>query len=140
MANPIVLLDATMTIGPSTFDISPWLKKLELKDTFEAKKTTNFRSGGAEENKGGLESFEAALTLNQDYDAAALDEAMWALRRATVTFAARAQQSAVTSSNPQYSGKLVVVSWVPISGSVGDVGEVDVTFPGSGPLARATAT
>jgi hypothetical protein len=140
MANPIVLLDATMTIGAATFDISPWLKKLELSDGFEVKKTTNYRSGGAEENKGGLESFEAALTLNQDYDAAALDEIMWAMRRSVVTFAARAQQSAVTSSNPQYSGKLVIEKWVPISGSVGDVGEVDVKFTGSGPLVRATAT
>jgi|SRR6185295_8381457 len=140
MANPIVLLDATMNIGPAGFDISPWLKKLELSDEFEAKKTTNYRSGGAEENKGGLESFEAALTLNQDYDAAALDDVMWALRRSTVTFAARAQQSAVTTSNPQYSGKLVITKWVPIAGNVGDVAEVEVTFPGSGPLARATAT
>jgi hypothetical protein len=140
MATPIVLLDATMTIGPATFDISPWLKKLELSDEFEVKKTTNYRSGGAEENQGGLESFEAALTLNQDYTAAALDEVMWALRRGVVTFAARAQQSAVTSSNPQYSGKLVIEKWVPIAGNVGDVGEVDVKFTGSGPLVRATST
>lgn len=140
MANPIILLDATMNIGPAGFDISPWLKKLELSDEFEAKKTTNYRSGGAEENKGGLESFGAALTLNQDYDAAALDDVMWALRRSTVTFSARAQQSAVTTSNPQYSGKLVITKWVPIAGNVGDVAEVEVSFPGSGPLARATST
>jgi hypothetical protein len=138
MANPIILLDATLGIANN--DVSAWCKKIELKDTFEVKKTTNYRSGGAEENKGGLESFEAAITFNQDYDAAALDEIMWALRRQTVTFTARAQLSAVTSSNPQYSGKLVVSSWTPIAGSPGDVGEVDVTYPGSGPLARATAT
>lgn len=138
MANPIVLLDATLGIANN--DVSAWCKKLELKDDFEAKKTTNFRSGGAEENKGGLESYEASITFNQDYDAAALDSIMWALRRAVVTFAARAQQSAVTSSNPQYSGFLLITGWTPIAGSVGDLGEVDVTYPGSGPLVRATAT
>ncbi len=46
----------------------------------------------------------------------------------------------MTSSNPQYSGSLLITEWVPIAGSVGDLGEVDVTYPGSGPLARATAT
>ncbi len=138
MANPIVLLDATLSVANN--DLSAWCKKIELKDTIEAKKTTTFRSGGAEENKGGLESYEAAITFNQDYDASALDSIMWALRRAVVTFAARAQQSAVTSSNPQYSGSLLITEWVPIAGSVGDLGEVDVTYPGSGPLARATAT
>lgn len=138
MANPIVLLDAQLSVANN--DLTAWCKKLELPDEFEVKKTTTFASGGAEENKGGLESFEASITFNQDYDAAALDSIMWALRRSVVTFTARAQIGAVTSSNPQYSGKLVIQKWVPISGNVGDVGEVDVTFTGSGPLARVTAT
>lgn len=138
MANPIVLLDATLSIANN--DLSSWCKKIELSDEFEAKKTTNFRSGGAEENKGGLESFEAAITFNQDYDAAALDSIMWALRRSVVTFSARAQQSAVTTSNPQYSGSMLITKWTPIAGNVGDLGEVDVTYPGSGVLVRATTT
>jgi hypothetical protein len=29
---------------------------------------------------------------------------------------------------------------VPVSGNVGDVAEVDVTYPGSGPLVRPTST
>jgi hypothetical protein len=136
--NPIVLLDATFSCANN--DLSEWIKKIEFKDTFETKKTTNFRSGGAEENKGGLESFEIGITFNQDYDAGKIDEIMWALRRGVVTFAGRAMQSAVTSSNPQYSGKFVMNGWTPISGAVGDVGEVDVSFPGSGPLVRATST
>ena len=136
--NPIVLLDATLSIANN--DVSEWCKKIEFKDTYEVKKTTNYRSGGAEENKGGLESFEVSITFNQDYDAAKIDEIMWALRRSVATFAGRAKQSAVTSSNPQYSGSFVINSWTPIAGSVGDVGEVDVSFPGSGPLVRATST
>jgi hypothetical protein len=138
MANPIILLDATLSIANN--DLSAWCKKIEISDEYEVKKTTNYRSGGAEENKGGLESFDIAITFNQDYDVSALDDIMWALRRGTVTFSARAQQSAVTTSNPQYSGKIVISKWTPISGNVGDLGEVDVTFPGSGPLARATST
>lgn len=134
----IVLLDAQLSIANN--DLTDHTAKIELSDEFEAKETTTFGSGGAEENLGGLEKFEAAITFKQDYDDNGLDEIMWALRRQVVTFAARAKETAVSASNPQYSGSIVITKWVPIAGSVGDVGEVDVTYPGSGPLARATST
>lgn len=134
----IVLLDAQLSIANN--DLTDYTSKIELSDEFEVKQTTNFGSGGAEENLGGLEKFEASITFKQDYDDNAIDEIMWNLRRSVVTFAARAKESAVSASNPQYSGSIVINKWVPISGNVGDVGEVDVTFPGSGPLARATST
>lgn len=134
----IVLLDAQLSIANN--DLTDWCSKIELSDEFEAKKTTTYGSGGAEENLGGLESFEAAITFKQDYDAAALDDIMWALRRSVVTFAARAMEDAVSSNNPQYSGSILINKWTPIAGNVGDVAEVDVSYPGSGPLARATST
>ena len=134
----IVLLDAQLSIAGN--DLTDWCSKIELSDEFEDKETTTFRSGGATEVLGGLEKFEAAITFKQDYDDNALDEVMWALRRQVVTFAARAKEVAVTASNPQYGGSILINKWVPIAGSVGDVGEVDVTYPGSGPLARATST
>lgn len=134
----IVLLDAQLSIANN--DLTQWCAKIELSDEFEDKSTTTFASGGAEEVLGGLEKFEAALTFKQDYDVSQIDQIMWALRRTVVTFAARAKVSAVTTSNPQYSGKLLINKWVPIAGSVGDVAEVDVTYPGSGPLGRVTST
>lgn len=134
----IVLLDAQISIANN--DLTGFCAKLELSDEFEDKSTTTFGSGGAEEVLGGLEKFEAALTFKQDYDAAQIDSIMWALRRTVVTFAARAKIAAVTANNPQYSGKLLITKWTPIAGSVGDVAEVDVTYPGSGPLGRVTST
>lgn len=134
----IVLLDAQLSVADN--DLTDWTSKIELSDEFEAKKITNFGSGGAEENKGGLEKFEIAITFLNDYDDNALDEIMWNLRRQTVTFACRAMETAVAASNPQYSGSFVLTKWVPIAGNVGDVAEVDVTYPGSGPLVRATST
>ena len=134
----IVLLDAQLSIANN--DVTDWTAKLELSDEFAAKDVTTFASGGAEENLGGLEKFEASITFKQDYADNMLDEIMWALRRSVVTFAARADLDAVSASNPQYSGSILINKWIPIAGSVGDVAEVDVTYPGSGPLARATST
>lgn len=130
----IVLLDAQLSIANN--DLTNWTSKIELSDEFEAKQTTNFGSGGAEEVLGGLEKFEAAITFKQDYDDNQLDEIMWALRRTVVTFAARPKVAIVGASNPKYSGSILITKWVPLSGEVGDVAEVDVTYPGSGPLAR----
>lgn len=134
----IVLLDAQLSIANN--DLTNYCSKIELSDEFEAKKTTNFGSGGAEENKGGLEKFEISITFLQDYDDNLLDEIMWGLRRSNATFSCRPQASAVSASNPQYSGTIVITKWVPLAGAVGDVAEADVTFPGSGPLVRATST
>lgn len=134
----IVLLDAQLSIANN--DLTDWCSKIELSDEFEKKVTTTFGSGGAQEHEGGLEEFEISIDFKQDYDDNAIDDIMWALRRQKVTFTTRAMEDAVSSSNPQYSGLLVVTKWVPLAGAVGDVGEASVTYPGSGPLARATST
>lgn len=133
-----VLLDAQLDINGT--DLTQWCAKIELMDEFEDKDTTTYASGGAKEVQGGLESGEVSITFKNDYAAAALDSIMWALRRSVVTWKARADLDPVTTSNPQYSGSLLVNKWTPINGSVGDVAEVDVSFPLSGPMARATST
>lgn len=133
-----VLLDAQLAIGGT--DVTQWCAKLEISDTFEDKETTTFASGKAKERMGGLEDSDVGITFKNDFAAAALDSIMWALRRTVVVWAARANASAVTASNPQYGGSILINKWTPISGSVGDVAEVDVTFPGSGPMTRILTT
>lgn len=133
-----VLLDAVLVIDGD--DLTEWCAKIELEDEFEDKDATTYGSNGAKEVLGGLESGKVGITFKNSYTAGELDEIMWAKRRSVVTWSARAASSAVNSSNPQYSGELLVNSWSPIKGNVGDVAEVDVSFPLSGPMARATST
>lgn len=133
-----VLLDAVLVIDGD--DLTDWCAKIELEDEFEDKEITTYGSNGAKEVLGGLESGTIGITFRNSFTAGELDEIMWAKRRSVVTWTARAAASAVDSSNPQYSGELLVNSWSPIKGNVGDVAEVDVSFPMSGPMARATST
>lgn len=133
-----VLLDAVLVIDGD--DLTDWCAKIELDDEFEDKDVTTYGSAGAKEVLGGLESGKVGITFKNDYAVGMLDDIMWAKRRQVVTWSARAASSAVNSSNPQYSGSLLVNSWSPIKGNVGDVAEVDVSFPLSGPMARATST
>jgi len=133
-----VLLDAILSINSN--DVTEWCAKVELTDEFEEKDVTTFDSGGARKVLGGLESGSIGITFRNSHTAGELDEVMWALRRQVVPFTVRADAAVVSTSNPQYSGNLLVNQWSPIMGSVGDVNEFDVTFPLSGPLVRATST
>lgn len=133
-----VLLDAQLSINST--DLTQWCAKVELDDTFEEKDVSTFASGGAKEVLGGQESGSLGITFRNSHTAGELDSIMWALRRTVVTFTTRADAAAVSTSNPQYSGSILVNQWSPIMGSVGDVNELDVTYPLSGVLVRATGT
>lgn len=133
-----VLLDAVLSIDNN--DLTQWCAKVELTDEFEEKEVTTFSSGGAKEVLGGLESGNVGITFRNSHTAGELDEIMWALRRSVVPFTVRADAAVVSTSNPQYSGNLLVTQWSPIMGSVGDVNELDVTYPLSGVLVRSTST
>lgn len=133
-----VLLNAQLSIDSN--DLTQWVSKVELSAEFEEKDVTTFDSDSAKEVLGGLESGSIGITFKNSHSSGELDEILWALRREVVSFATRADEASVSSSNPQYSGDLLVNQWSPIAGSVGDVNEFDVTFPLSGPLVRSTST
>jgi len=90
---------------------------------------------------GGLASGSLALTFKQDVAASQIDSIMWPLflTRTPQTFEVRADSGSVGADNPSYSGNVLVKEWKPLAGSVGDVAEVEVTFPTSGAITRATS-
>lgn len=132
-----VLLDCYVAING--VDRSGNVSKAEVDDSFETKETTNFGSGGAKTNLAGLEEGSISITFKNDFAVGALDEAMWALRRQVVPFEIRPSAEARSTSNPAYTGNILINGWKPIAGSVGDVAEVDIEFPLDGPLARQTS-
>lgn len=138
MAKQVLLMSYLNLAGN---DLSAACSKIELTVEMEEKDSTTFGSGGAKENLGGLESGSLSLAFKNDYDAAAIDSIMWTLMktRTPQTFRTRPNQAPVGAANPEYSGKVLIKEWKPINGSVGDLAEVDVSYPTSGPTERATA-
>ena len=126
-------------ISLNAVDLSNWCSKIELSMEVEDEDGTTFGSGGWSEVLAGLRSFELGLTFKQDVAAAQLDQQLFTLFGTVVPFEIRLNNAVVGTSNPKYTGSVMVKEHTPISGAVGDVAEVDVTFPGSGALARATA-
>ena len=133
----MVLLAEYVSIA--TNDLKTWANKAELAVEVEEKDVTTFASLGWKEVLGGLKSGQMALEFKQDYAAAALDAIMWPLLGTVVAFEVRADQGAVTTSNPKYTGNLLIKEWNPLTGSVGDEATAKVTFPTSGAVTRATS-
>ncbi|MFF1744740.1 phage tail protein [Streptomyces mirabilis] len=119
-------------------DLSAYTKKAELTAKVEEKEVTTYGSQGWKEVLGGLKSGELGIDFLQDVAAAALDSIMWPLLGTVVTFEVRLNNSAASTSNPKYTGSVLVNGWNPIQGSVGDEASVGVSYPTSGVVTRAT--
>lgn len=120
-------------------DYSDFVRKAELKVEVEDKDVTTFGSSGWNESLGGLKSGEISIEFLQDFASGELDDDMWALLGTVVTFEVRPTSSAVGTSNPKYTGSVLVNGWNPITGGVGDEATVSVSFPVTGAVTRATS-
>lgn len=119
--------------------LSSYTKKAELSIEVEDKDVTTYGSLGWTERIGGLKSGELAVEFLQDFAASQLDSIMWPLLGTVVPFEVRPDQAAVGTSNPKWTGSILIKAWNPIEGSVGDEATVGVSFPTSGAVTRATA-
>lgn len=100
--------------------------------------TTDFDSAGWVEVIGGLKSGSLAITFDDDVAASAIDSVLWPLLGTVVTYEVRATNAAVGTSNPKFTGSVLINSHT-LGGSVGDLAGKTVTYPTSGAVTRATA-
>lgn len=131
----MVLLASYVSLN--AIDYSGNSSKIELATEVDAQDVTTFASLGWKEVLGGLKSAGLGVTFKQDVAAAAIDSQLFALLGTLVPFEVRLSNAAVGASNPKYTGLVLVQSWKPIGGTVGDVAEVDVEWPSSGAVTRA---
>lgn len=133
---PTVLTDAYISIAGNV--VSDHGNKVELAVQVEDKETTTFGQG-YKTLVGGLKSGSVKVTFLNDFSASNLDSIFWPLLGTVVTFEIRPTSSAVSTTNPKYTGSMLIKEWNPMSGSVGDVDTLDVEYPTSGTVTRATS-
>lgn len=88
---------------------------------------------------GGLKDWSVSIEFNSDFAASAVDATLWPLLGTTTTVKIRPTSSAIGTTNPEYSGPVLVSQVNPVGNSVGDKASVSVQWPGAGTLARATS-
>lgn len=135
---PMVLTASFLNLGGT--DVSSYTSKVEVVVEVDDKDVTTFGSGGWKQFLGGLKFGHVAITWKNDVTVGDLDSILWGFGLGTIqTFEVRAANTARSTSNPAYTGSVLVKTLTPISGAVGDVNEQSVTYPTSGAVTRATS-
>jgi hypothetical protein len=119
-------------------DLSDHAKSIELNVEAEELETTAFSADGFKEHIGGLKGGSLSITFNQDFAASSVDATLWPLLGTVVTFAVKAVKAAVSATNPSYSGSVLISNYSPLGNGVGELAEVQVQFPTTGVVTRAT--
>lgn len=126
-------------VSINAVDESAFISKAELELESDAQDTTTFGDAGWKTFLAGLKSAQLSISYKNDVAASQFDSRMFALFGTNVAFEVRVSNAAVGTSNPKFTGTVVVSQYKPIGGGVGDVNAADVTWPTSGAVTRATA-
>ena len=119
-------------------DLSDHVTSVELNDETADIATTNFGSSGNTTRTGGLKDGSITIEFQQDYAASKVDATLWAARGTAITVTVKATSAATASTNPLYSGSYLVTQYQPVSGKVGDLSTLSITWPRTGDLTRST--
>ena len=121
-------------------DISSSLTRAELVVNSAEVDVTDFGSAGWVEVIGGLKSGTVSLDFQADYGAGGVNEVFANLLGTigTVTIIT-ANGTVASATTPSYTTEVLVNSFTPVSGAVGDLSTWTVTFPTSGAVSYVTS-
>ena len=120
-------------------DISSACARAELVINSAEVETTDFGSAGWTEVIGGLKSGSVTLDFHNDFGAGGVSALFQDLVGTIGTVTLAPNGTAVSATNPRYTAEVLVSSFTPVSGAVGDLATFSVTFPTSGAVTYATA-
>jgi hypothetical protein len=132
-----VYTDASVTVN--TVDLSDHVKSCTL--NYEAEMLDDTVMGDTtRSNMAGLLNWSIDVDFLQDFASAKVDATLFALiGSASFTVILKPTSGSVSATNPSFTGSAVLESYPPMTGGVGDLETVSVTFRSAGTLARATS-
>ena len=121
-------------------DISANCARAELVINAAEVDVTDFGSQGWTEVIGGLKSGTVSLDFHSDFGAGAVYSLFQTLvgTIGTVTLIA-GNGTAPSATTPRYTATVLVNSFTPVAGAVGDLSTFSVSFPTTGAVSYATA-
>lgn len=131
-----VATDHKITINGTDFSSS--LQSIDLTVSADEVETTAF-GGSWRTRVGGLKSGSVTLNFFQDFGASSVDATLSGLFGSNATVVVTPTSTAVSATNPSWSGVFLVSQYQPYSASVGDIATLSVTWPSAGTISRATA-
>ena len=132
-----VVTSQSVTIN--SVDLSADCARAELVINSADVETTDFSSGGFVELQGGLKSGVLNLDFHADYASGGASETLEALVGTVVPFVLIAGGTSASTDTPSFSGSVLINSFTPVAGAVGDLATFSVSFPTSGAITKATS-
>ena len=129
----LVLTNAFISIGGT--DVSSSVASVQIETTADEVETTAFGSTG-KTRVGGLLDTTVSLSLHNDYSA--VEGLVYPLIGSTTAVVVKPNGTAVSTANPSYTMSALVTGWNPINGAVGELNTVQVSWPVSGTITKAT--
>lgn len=86
----------------------------------------------------GLKDWSVDIDFNSDFASSAVDQTIYPLLATVTTIKVRPTTAAISTTNPEYTGSVLVTEYTPLDGGVGDLATVSVSWPGTGTLTRNT--
>ena len=132
-----VYTDASVVVN--SVDLSDHVKSCTV--NYEAEMLDDTVMGDTtRSNIAGLLNWSIDVEFLQDFAAAKVDATLFALiGSASFTVIVKPTSGSVSSTNPSFSGSVVLESYPPMSGAVGDLETASATFRSAGTLTRATS-
>ena len=122
----IVLTDVHVDINGNV--LSPWVASCTITTDVNEVATTAF-GDTAVTRVGGLKDSNVAFEFHQDFAASEIESIVYPLIGTVVPVKVRPTSGAIATTNPEYQFSVLVSSWTPIAGAVGDLATVSVTWP-----------
>jgi hypothetical protein len=131
-----ILTDVRVSIGG--VDLSDHIASVEVASEREEIEITAF-GDTARRRVAGLEDSSISLDFHQDWAAASVDATIAPLVGSTAAFEIFPDGTALSATNPKYTGNVLITEWGGLNGAIGELATVSVTWPVDGVLTRATA-
>ena len=133
----LIYKDAVLSVN--AVDLSGHVKSATLTLGVEAQDDTamgdNTRSAIA-----GLKTWSLEVEFQQDFAASQVDATLHPLiGAAAFAISVKPTSGAVSATNPNYNGNVILASYVPMSGAVGVLLGATASFQAAGDLTRATS-
>ena len=129
--------DASVTIN--SVDLSDHVRSVSLSLTAEELATTAMSATGYRTRAGGLKDGSLTVEFNQDFASSEIDATFNGIIGTVVAFVVKPTSGSVSSTNPSYSGNVLITEYMPLANAGGDLATVSMTFPTSGAVTRATS-
>jgi hypothetical protein len=135
---PKFIVTAT-AVKIGTTNVSDSIASATLELTSADVDVTDFSSNGWTEVIGGLKSGTLSLDIHADNGVGAITTILNPLLGTIATVTIAPNGTVGSSTNPIYTVPVLVNSFSPVAGAVGDLSTFSVSFPTSGSVSFATA-